>query len=295
MFHQLFRPQFPRLDEPGTEGGGGGGGAEITPVVDEQRPVSAREKIMEKFEAPDSASEPKEEVPPKKDEAPPAKPDSAASAPLTEDEAIKRWKDTQASYTKNQQVLAEERQKRESLQKQIDMVSKYVDMDKVVEHDKQAELEKGGQPVTHAELAEMERQKSEKEEAARLEADKTVREQADNEYRDAYRKKHPHVLPYLADGSARGVALAIAQADPTLTVEEVGERVATHFRTYEDTIRKRIANELNTRKESLDGAGAPSPRGSMPEEGGGETPADYSASGELAERKARLSRQRTLI
>ena len=260
MFKNLMGLRFLRVEEPGAEGGGGGGGE--TPPADEQRPVSARERVMEKFEPPDSTTPPKVDDPPKKEEAPPAKPDSEPPKP-PEDPLEKRFKDTQAAFHKTTEDLAREREARESLQKKIDLVSKYVDWDKLTEHEKQAELEKANQPVTHAELAEMERQKAEKDERERLAASAADREKADAEYRDAYRKKHPHVIPYLADGSARGVALAIAQAEPNLSVEEVGEKVAEHFRTFEENIRKRIAEDLNTRKESLDGAGPPKSSGTI--------------------------------
>lgn len=290
-FKELMGLRFLRVDEPGAEGGGGGGG-EPSPPADEQKPVSAREKIMEKFESPESTPQP--EAPPKKEEAPPAKPDSEPPKP-PEEPLEKRFKDTQTAFHKSQEQLRVVGEARESLQKKIDLVSKYVDWDKLTEHEKTAELEKANQPVTHAELAEMERQKSEKEERERT--DKAVSEatEAEQKFLVSFRTKHPHVVPYIESGAARGVALAIATADPNLNLEEIGEKVATHFKTLEEGIRKRVADELNTRKESLDGAGPPKSSGTMPDEGGGDRPADYTTGGEISERKARLTRQRTLI
>ena len=295
------------LAEPGSEGGTGGGGPSAAPVsgLPPLPSASSRERIYDASDAKAAPETPpagagETETPPAKDsEKPPADKGKGkeADAEGTKADPEKRIKDTQAAYHKTREDLAAEKKAREESDRKLALAAKYVDFDKLAEHDKtqtEAELDT---PVTKREL----KVKEDAEAKAKADADRLRIDAAEKEATDAFVAKfvkdHPHVKVHLDSGAAKGVweveATRIWNESPDLSKAELMEKaalaVSDHFRKQDEANRKQIAKELTTRRESLDQGRTPL-SGGQPGGGSEEEDVTDNPQAEFARRNAVRSR-----
>lgn len=289
--------------EPGAEGGSGGGGSKPAPEsgLPPLPSASSREKIYDLADAAPAPDSPTDAGEPAKKEAPPAgKPDSAApeggkeAAKKGEEgkpvDPEKRMKDTQAAYHKSREELASEKAKNEELSKKVALYEKYVDPEKLAEHDKAQEEAELDKPLTKREL----RDKEEAEKKAKSQAEEAERIQ---KFTDQFVKDNPHVAPYLESGEAKGVyekaAMKIWDENPSISqvdlMEAAGKVVAEHFRKTDEAKRAQVAQELTTRRESLSQGRTP-PSGGQPGSGSDDADPGDDPGAEIARRHAIRSR-----
>lgn len=296
--------------EPGSEGGGGGGGETPASGLPPLPSTSARERIYDNADASPNSGSDGVEAPTATPEATPkppadlqsAGPDSAkakdsAPAPAKGDTpdpvSEKRVKDAQAAFTKGQQDLAAERKARKEAEAKIAKVSKYVDMEKLDEHDKTESEKELDQPVTKRDLEAL---KAASPAPADTPSGSTLDPETRQKFLDDYYTKNAHVKSYADSGEAYGVFLKAAERlGPEIAglseldqLAKIGEAVSDHFRTVDSEREKKIAERLNTKRSNisagggLDSSGAP---GTGEAEDVGDDPA-----AEVAHRNAMRSR-----
>lgn len=302
---KLWKDRLLTLGDEGSDGGSGGGDPTppSQPDFGEAPPRNPRQAIYDKMDADSAPAEgtpTKETPPPTQGAAPPAepKPDSAPTPPTAEQIEEKRIEDTQRAYHQSQEELKAEREKNAKLQAQIDLAAKYVDFDKLTEHDKREVLKRLEQPVTVKDLEDLKKDltsKSSPPETPAPDGGLPVNPEDRKAYLEKYLNENPHLIPYAKSGELGGVAVAIARANPELSVEEVGKRASQYFKDRDDQIRRKTEEDLTARKEALGGAGAPRAAQPFPETPAEEGPIDTSAAAEVSSRHERLRRQRQLI
>jgi len=299
------KPRF-HLAEPGAEGGSGGGG-DHTPAPASGLPplpsASSRERIYDASDAASASEKPSAEGEPAPKETPPAK-DSASSKdgkePAKEGaegkvtpDPEKRIKDTQAAFHKTREELAAERKEKADLKAKLELAAKYVDFDKLAEHDKTQSETDLDQPLTKRDL------KAKEDAEAKEKADRaaTSEKESMDRFVEKFVTDNPHVKPYIDNGEAKGVyelaATRIWNDNPEISktelMEKAAKEVADHFRKSDEAKRKEVARELTTRRESLDQGRTP-PSGGQPGGGGDEGDETDSPSAEIARRHAIRSR-----
>jgi hypothetical protein len=269
--------------------------------------VSARERIYDHADAaPNSGSEGVEAPPaPAADPAkPPASPDSAKAGDATPDPdkgkgtpdpvAEKRVKDAQAAlHVQTQENARLKREKAESDAK-LAKVGKYVDLEKLDEHDKtevEADLDK---PVTKRDLEALKTASPPAEQPS--DSPSTLDAPTREKFLSDYYAANAHVIPYAQSGEAYGVFLKEAERlGPEIAglseldqLSKIGDAVSTHFRTKDVEREKAIAARLNTKRENI-GAGSLPGTGGAPGTGETEDPGDDPAA-EVAHRNAMRNR-----
>lgn len=309
------------VDEPGGAASFGG-----------DRPLpskAARQEIEDKIAPADSGekkeegapgAEPKKETPPepakaadsedptkvkpKAEEPAPAK-TKEEGAPVTPtpggDTTEKRLRDTQAALHK---AIAEGKTtsaKATELQAKLDLVTKYVDMDKLSEHDKAQAEKLMDEPVTLRQLQEtlskLQTPKEEKPSEESTPAGTSPEDlKKDQEvWVGKYLDSHPHMKPHFESRAAVGVAQKVGADHPDWTLDQIGEEVSKHFLELESGIERKVSERLTKTRESLaegasPSAGAGTPGGSSPEDTTPDTPG-----GEVARRRAVLAGQRRFL
>lgn len=304
----MFGNRLLTLAEPGSDGGAGGGGESPVTGVPPLPSVSARERIYDHADAdPNSGSEGTEAPPaPAADSAKPpaslpsAGPDSAKAGDAIPDPdkgkrtpdpvSEKRVKDAQGALTQANQVLADERRARAAAEAKLAKVGKYVDLEKLDEHDRtemEADLDK---PVTKRDLEALKTASPPAEQPS--DSPSTLDAPTREKFLSDYYANNAHVLPYAQSGEAYGVFLKEAERlGPEIAglseldqLSKIGDAVATHFRTKDAEREKAIAARLNTKRENV-GAGSLPGTGGAPGTGEVEDPGDDPAA-EVAHRNA---------
>lgn len=335
MFQSLHASRRLSLSAPGTgaedPGGPMGGGGAASFVGDRPLPSStAREAIEKKLDpAPadsgkEKAGEPepkpeekaapgepaKKETPAPPDseaarkaaekgkETPPAKKEEPPTPPAAADTTEKRLRDTQAALHKAIAEGKSSAEKLAELQAKLDLVTKYVDMDKLTAHEKEQAEKLLDEPVTLRQLQEsLSKIKPESTPAEQPAAGASPEEiRKDQEaWVGKYLESHPHMAPHFESRAAVGVAQKIGAEHPDWTLDQIGEEVSKHFLDLESGIEKRVSERLTKTRTSLSEAGTPqagsgTPAGSTPED---ETP--DTAGAEVARRRAVLAGQRRFL
>jgi hypothetical protein len=269
--------------------------------------VSARERIYDNADAaPNSGTEGVEAPPaPAADPAkPPASPDSAKAGDVTPDPdkgkgtpdpvAEKRVRDAQAALHTSTQENARLKREKAEAEAKLAKVGKYVDLDKLEEHDKtevEADLDK---PVTKRDLEALKTAPPPAEQPS--DSPSTLDAPTREKFLEDYYKNNSHVLPYAHSGEAYGVFLKEAERlGPEIAglseldqLAKIGDAVATHFRTKDAEREKAIAARINTKRENI-GAGTLPGTGGAPGTGEVEDPGD-DPSAEVAHRNAQRNR-----
>jgi len=269
--------------------------------------VSARERIYDNADAAPNSGDDGVTAPPAPaaDPAkPPESPDSAKAGEATPDPdkgkgkvvvvapdpAEKRVKDAQAAlHAQTQENARLKREKAESDAK-LAKVGKYVDLDKLEEHDKtetEADLDK---PVTKRDLESLKTAPPPAEQPS--DSPSTLDAPAREKFLSDYYAANAHVLPYAQSGEAYGVFLKEAERlGPEIAglseldqLTKIGDAVATHFRTKDADREKAIAARINTKRENI-GAGSLPGTGGAPGTGDAEDPGDDPGA-EMAHRNA---------
>jgi hypothetical protein len=269
--------------------------------------ASARERIYDHADAaPNSGSEGAEAPPaPAADPAkPPASPDSAKAGDAATDPdkgkgtpdpvSEKRVKDAQAAlHTQTQENARLKREKAEADAK-LAKVGKYVDLDKLEEHDRtetDAELDK---PATRRDLEALKTAPPPAEQPS--DSPSTLDAGTREKFLSDYYATNAHVLPYAQSGEAYGVFLKEAERlGPEIAglseldqLAKIGDAVSTHFRTKDAEREKAIAAKLNIKRENI-GAGSLPGSGGAPGTGEADDPGDDPAA-EVAHRNAMRNR-----
>jgi len=288
----MFKNLLFTLAEPGSEGGSGGGGDLPVSGIPPLPSVSARERIYDNADAaPNSGTEGTEAppAPPAEPATPPASPDSAkagdaAAAPAKGKEgtpetvAEKRIRDAQAALHESTQKLAKLAKEKEASDAKLAKVGKYVDLDKLEEHDK-TEVEKElDQPVTKRDLVAL---KAPASPVPPAESSSTLDAPTKEKFLSDYYERNPHILPYAKDGQAYGVFLKeaerlgpeIAGLSELEQLTRIGDAVANHFRSADAEKERQIADRLNKKRSDISAGGLP-PAGGAPGTGEAEDAGD---------------------
>jgi hypothetical protein len=282
------------LAEPGTEGGSGGGGG--TPSAPESglpplSAASAREKIYDSADSRDAGADaPAEGAQAKPDATPPAKDSAPADGKpkddgkgKADDAAEKRIKDTQRMAHEKAEEAAKEKKRADEAEAKLKKVGKYVDFDKLEEHDKTEEEKRLDQPLTRRDLKELQETQQPPAEppTPSLSAEDSEKFLAD------YYDKNKHVVPYVESGEAYGVFLKTAEKmGPEIAglseveqLTKIGEAVSEHFRQRDAGKEREIAERLNTKRTAISSGGVPpagmQPRGEEPEDPGDGAHAEF--------------------
>lgn len=303
----MFRNRLLTLEEPGSDGGAGGGGESPATGVPPLPSVSARERIYDHADAAPNSGSPGTEAPPAPaaDPAkPPVSPDSAKAGDATPDPdkgkgtpdpvAEKRVKDAQAALHAQTQENARLKKDKAEADAKLAKVGKYVDLEKLEEHDRtetEADLDK---PVTKRDLEALKTAPPPAEQPS--DSPSTLDAPTREKFLSDYYEKNAHVLPYAQSGEAYGVFLKeaerlgpeIAGLSELEQLGKIGDAVSTHFRTKDAEREKAIAARINTKRENI-GAGSLPGTGGAPGTGEVEDPGDDPAA-EVAHRNAQRNR-----
>lgn len=300
-----FRALLLSLAEPGTEGGSGGGGTSPTPETGPP-PLPAgvaREKIYDHSDSPIPGTEAPPATPaatpgetpsatgkPNSADAPAATEGAEKGKPAAEDPAEKRIRDQQAAFTQSQQNLSTEKKRADALEAKLKLAEKYVDFDKLTEHDK-SEIEKAkDRPVTVRDLEALRPAAAAPAEPAPLPSTGPL---LSNEEVDvlmnAFFEKNPHVAARKAasatgEGAIWGAFRALketmndelAPLSPKDRLIRLGDAVAQHFREEDAAKEREIAERLNTRRGAIAAGDTPGSGGqprTTPADDAGDDPA----------------------
>lgn len=320
------------LSTPGTgedeTGGPTGGGGAASFGGDRPLPSkAAREEIENKVMPPDSgkpseegapAAEPKKETPPgpaspvpdsedptkgkpKAEEPAPAKKEDTKPPVSPPDTTEKRLRDTQAALHKAIADGKTSSAKLTELQAKLDLVTKYVDMDKLSEHDKAQAEKLMDEPVTLRQLQETisklqtpHEEKPTEETPSGISPEDLRKEQ--EKWVGNYLENHPHMKPHFEAGAAIGVAQKIGAEHPDWTLDQIGEEVSKHFLGLESGIERRVSERLTKTRESLSEGASPSAGTGTPVSSTStEDTTQDTPGGEVARRRAVLAGQRRFL
>jgi hypothetical protein len=272
----MFKNHLLTLAEPGSDGGAGGGGEPPDSGVPPLPSVSARERIYDHADAsPNSGIEGAEAPPaPAADPAkPPGTPDSAKAGEAIPDPdkgkatpdpvAEKRVKDAQAALHIQTQENARLKKEKAESDAKLAKVGKYVDFDKLEDHDRTESEKELDQPVTKRDLEALKPPAPAPESTDPLTAEERLSFLSD------FYEKNPHVKPFAENKMAYGVFLAEAERlapetagkSPLEQLQIVGASVSAFFRNFDATKEKEIAERLNTKRANISA-------GSLPGSGG---------------------------